>query len=133
MHNAGESEKAIPMLRIDEAARTTGVSVHTLRYYESEGILPPVGRDGSGHRRYSEHDLGWITFVQMLKATGMGIADIRRFVAAERRGAAGRVVKLELLAEHRKRVRAQIVTLRVCTEKLDQKIAWYGSRDQGAS
>jgi DNA-binding transcriptional MerR regulator len=118
------------MHRIEAAARLTGVSTHTLRYYEAEGILPPVGRDASGHRRYSDHDLGWVQFVRMLKGTGMGIADIQAFVAAERSGDGGQDVKLRLLSEHRVRVTGQMRTLAACAEKLDQKIAYYGGKIQ---
>ncbi|GAA3507745.1 hypothetical protein FHR32_007255 [Streptosporangium album] len=47
---------------IAEAARRTGVSVHTLRYYERAGlVVTPVGRTVGGRRRYRQLDLDWIT------------------------------------------------------------------------
>jgi len=58
-------------LTISEAAERTGLTRHTLRYYERDGLMLGVGRAGSGHRRYSERDLGWIELITKLRATGM--------------------------------------------------------------
>ena len=43
--------------RIGDVARATGLSVRTLRYYESEGLVTPSGRLPSGHRVYSLDDV----------------------------------------------------------------------------
>ena len=67
-------------LTIAEAAERTGLSPHTLRYYERDGLLlSGVGRSASGHRRYTEEDLGWIEMLTRLRATGMPIRDVRRY------------------------------------------------------
>ena len=59
-------------LSIAEAARRTGVSVHTLRYYERAGlVVTAVGRTHGGRRRYQQEDLTWITVCTRLRATGM--------------------------------------------------------------
>ncbi|WP_309665519.1 MerR family transcriptional regulator [Tabrizicola sp.] len=116
------------MYTIDQAAAQSGLTAHTLRYYEKAGILPSVGRNGGGHRRYSESDLGWIRFVSLLKATGMPLADIRAFVAAEKRGEAGRRSKIAVLQSHRARMTAAMAELGAFLEKIDQKIAYYGDK-----
>ena len=54
-----------PQYTIEEAARRTGVSTHTLRYYERIGLLEPVGRAPSGHRRYTEVELGLVDFLNL--------------------------------------------------------------------
>jgi DNA-binding transcriptional MerR regulator len=65
---------------IAEAARRTGVSVHTLRYYERAGlVVTPVDRTASGQRRYQQLDLDWINVCTRLRATGMPIRTIRRY------------------------------------------------------
>jgi DNA-binding transcriptional MerR regulator len=53
-------------LTISDAARASGVSAHTLRYYERAGLLEPVDRAASGHRRYAEDDLARIQFLVKL-------------------------------------------------------------------
>ena len=74
------------MYTIEEAAQRTGVSTHTLRYYERIGLLAPVGRASSGHRRYSDDDLGAVGFLTLLRQTGMPIRDMQRFVELTRAG-----------------------------------------------
>lgn len=65
---------------VHEVARRTGLTAHTVRYYERSGLVPPVGRDGNGHRRYTEDDVEWLVFVSRLRASGMPISAVRRFV-----------------------------------------------------
>ena len=71
---------------IDQASAATGVTKHTLRYYEREGLLPAVGKAPSGHRRYSPGDLEWVRFLQLLRATGMPIREMKEFVALTHAG-----------------------------------------------
>lgn len=66
-------------LTIAEVAERTGLTRHTLRYYERDGLMLGVDRAGSGHRRYTEHDLCWIELITRLRATGMPIRDVRRY------------------------------------------------------
>ena len=67
-------------LTIAEAAQETGLTTHTLRYYERDGLmLASVDRSVSGHRRYSERDLTWIEMITRLRSTGMPIRDVRRY------------------------------------------------------
>ena len=72
---------------IAQAAQRCGLTTHTLRYYEREGLLlTSIGRATTGHRRYTEPDLEWITLITRLRATGMPIRDIRTYAALCRQG-----------------------------------------------
>src|SRR5687768_10049306 len=74
-------------MSISQAARATGVSAHTLRYYERAGLmLDPVDRAESSHRRYTEGDLGWITLLTRLRGTGMPIRRIAEYAELVRAG-----------------------------------------------
>jgi DNA-binding transcriptional MerR regulator len=73
-------------LTISDAARASGVSAHTLRYYERAGLLDPVDRAASGHRRYAEEDLARIQFLTKLRSTGMPIRQIREYAELMRGG-----------------------------------------------
>ena len=66
-------------LTISDAARASGVSAHTLRYYERAGLLDPIDRAAGGHRRYAEEDLVRIQFLSKLRSTGMPIRQIRAY------------------------------------------------------
>ena len=112
-------------LTISEAAERTGLTRHTLRYYERDGLMLGVGRDGSGHRRYSERDLGWIELITKLRATGMPIREVRRYAELVRAGDANEDERLALLRAHRERVLAQLDTMTSFLDAIDMKISYY--------
>ena len=126
-----ESMSVTTGLTIAEAARTSGVSAYTLRYYERAGLIGNVGRADSGHRRYREEDLAWIHVLQCLRATGMPIRDIRRYAELARSGEGTERERLALLQEHRAAVQAQLDEVRTHLEFIDRKITTYKDRLHG--
>ena len=112
-------------LTIAEAAERTGLTQHTLRYYERDGLMLGVGRAGSGHRRYSERDLGWVELITKLRATGMPIREVRRYAELVRAGDGNEDERLALLRAHRERVRAQLDAMAACLDAIDIKISYY--------
>ncbi|MBD9730510.1 MerR family transcriptional regulator [Streptomyces sp. H28] len=106
------------------AAGRTGVSLDTLRYYEREGLIGPIRRSPGGRREYTEDDIFWIGLVTCLRDAGLGIADLREFVAILRtdRSAQDRVA---FLREHRASTEQRVAALRRAMEVLDDKIAYY--------
>jgi DNA-binding transcriptional MerR regulator len=114
-----------PALSIADAARLSGVSAYTLRYYERAGLIDGVDRAGSGHRRYNDGDLAWIEVLQCLRKTGMPIASIRRYAELVRAGEGNEEERLALLEEHRGAVRAQLIEVRRHLEFIERKIATY--------
>lgn len=121
-------------LSIAQAAAETGLTTHTLRYYERDGLmLAPVDRATSGHRRYSEWDLVWIEMITRLRSTGMPIRDVRRYAALVRDGAGNEAERLALLKAHRERVEAQLVEVTAHLRAIDHKIGIYeGQVDQAS-
>jgi DNA-binding transcriptional MerR regulator len=115
-------------LTISDAATATGVSAHTLRYYERAGLLDPVDRAGSGHRRYAEEDLARIQFLTKLRSTGMPIRQIREYAELMRRGDDTHAARLALLERHRDAVRAQLAETERNLELIDYKIDYYRER-----
>ncbi|MCO6006561.1 MerR family transcriptional regulator [Actinoallomurus purpureus] len=113
-------------LTIAEAAERTGVSAHTLRYYERIGAFrEPPERDSSGHRRYTERDLSWITLLTRLRATGMPIATVLRYAELAREGNGTAADRKALLVAHRAQVAARIDELQEDLEIIDHKINVY--------
>jgi DNA-binding transcriptional MerR regulator len=111
-------------MTIQQLAAATGISKHTLRYYERVGLVPRVGRDpSSGHRRYREEHIGWLQFLRDLRSTGMPIRDVRAYVRLIERGDASWPRRRALLAAHRKRVAASIQMLKRHRDVLDKKLA----------
>jgi DNA-binding transcriptional MerR regulator len=112
-------------LTIAEAAERTGLSRHTLRYYERDGLMLDVGRAGSGHRRYSDRDLGWIELITKLRATGMPIREVRRYAELVRAGDGNEDERLTLLRAHREQVRAQLDAMTAHLGAIEEKIGYY--------
>src|SRR5580693_7600163 len=111
-------------LSISEAAARTGLSTHTLRYYERAGLmLGGVDRASSSHRRYTESDIGWVEFLTKLRSTAMPIARVREYVDLVRQGEDSTPARLELLLAHRESVIAQLDEMTRSLAAIDFKIA----------
>jgi DNA-binding transcriptional MerR regulator len=115
-------------LTISAAARASGVSAHTLRYYERAGLLDPVDRAAGGHRRYAEEDLARIQFLTKLRSTGMPIRQIRAYADLMRGGDETHEARLALLEDHREAVRTQLAETERNLELIDRKIDFYRER-----
>lgn len=112
-------------LTIQQMAKMTGLTVHTLRYYEKIGLLNGVERNEHGYRQYSEADLAWIQFLLRLRATGMPVSDMKLFSDLRSQGNATVANRRELLENHHKNVRAQIQQLKESLREVEEKIDYY--------
>lgn len=113
-------------LSISEVADLTGLTTHTLRYYEREGLmLVPVDRASSTHRRYTDGDVAWVQFLTRLRSTGMSISTVREYVELARQGDETSGQRRELLLRHRITVLAQLDEITRSLAAIDYKIALY--------
>ncbi|MGN8246170.1 MerR family transcriptional regulator [Cellulomonas soli] len=96
---------------IERTAEITGVSRHTLRYYERIGLLAPVPRDVNGHRRYTGADVGAVGFLTLLRDTGMPIQDMLEFVELTRAGDVTVPDRVRVLKAHRDSLVARLEDL----------------------
>jgi DNA-binding transcriptional MerR regulator len=114
---------------IAEAADLSGLTAHTLRYYERDGLmLDSVDRSSSGHRRYTDHDLGWIQMLTRLRSTGMPVREVKRYAALVRAGDGNEAERLALLVAHRQRVEAELAEATAHLRAIDHKIGLYESK-----
>ena len=84
-------------LSIQEVTEATGLSAHTLRYYERVGLIHPIEREENTRRRYSPDDVGWIDFLLKLRATGMSIKEMQCYAELQRQGEETLPERLEML------------------------------------
>jgi DNA-binding transcriptional MerR regulator len=115
-------------MTIAEAAGEAGVSVHTLRYYERAGLLTPIERNGSGHRRFTPEDVEWVVVCTKLRATGMPIRRIRQYAELVREGDGNETDRLALLEAHREDVLKRMAEIERNLELIDYKIGLYRDR-----
>ena len=112
-------------LTIQQTAEQTGVSIHTLRYYERIGLISPIERASNGHRRYSQKDVSEIVFLTRLRATGMPISDIKRYVDLKRQGSSTTVDRMALLEAHRDAVCKHLEEVSHYLTLIERKIEHY--------
>ncbi|UZJ31543.1 MerR family transcriptional regulator [Streptomyces endophytica] len=110
---------------ISEVAEHTGLSAHTLRWYERIGLMPHVDRTHTGQRRFSNRDLDWLSLVTKLRLTGMPVADMVRYAELVRLGESTFAEREQLLTAHREDVRQRIADLQSTLDVLDYKINIY--------
>jgi DNA-binding transcriptional MerR regulator len=110
-----------------QAAEKCGLTQYTLRWYERIGLLDRIGRTADGRRRFSDADLDWLILLSRLRATGMPVRDMLRYAELVRSGAREQE-RIDLLREHRERVRQALLEQQECLKLLDAKIGNYCSR-----
>lgn len=111
-------------MTIGELAERTGLTKHTLRYYERTGLVPRVGRQSTTrHRQYDEMHVNWVAFLRDLRCTGMPIREVRIYVKLLERGEASWPERRRMLAAHRDRVREAFGAFRRHLIMLDEKVA----------
>lgn len=112
-------------LTVSEVAERTGLSTHTLRWYERIGLLEQVGRDAAGHRRYTAGDVEWLLLLIRLRATGMSVRDMLRYAELVREGEHTEPERLALLEAHRDGVVAHIAELQGHLAVIEHKVRAY--------
>ncbi|QMV72138.1 MerR family transcriptional regulator [Comamonas piscis] len=122
-----------PPLSIEEAAQRTGLSAHTLRYYERIGLIAAVPRAAGGQRRYAAADLAWLAFLTRLRTTRMPIQKMRQFAQLRSAGDASVPARRQMLQTHLAEVQAEIAAMQQAAQALQAKIAHYQALEASAS
>lgn len=112
-------------LSIDEVSRRTGLTAHTLRYYERIGLIAPVTRAAGGQRRYAAADLDWIAFLLRLRETRMPVARMQEFATLRSQGDATAAQRRQMLETHLAEVQASIAEMQRAAGILADKITHY--------
>lgn len=112
-------------LTIQQVAEATGLSIHTLRYYERVGLIHPIGRAGNTHRRYTADDIGWIDFLNKLRSMGMSIQEMQHYSELQRQGDQTLSQRLEMLKMLRQNVETHIDELYEHLKVIRYKIDLY--------
>lgn len=115
-------------MSIGEVSEATGVSAHTLRYYEGEGLIPQVVRNDAGHRRYRSDHVRWIGLLERLRVSGMSIARMRGYVELAVGGDDTVAERKALLEKHEAEIRDRIAELEACRSIVRAKIDLYAGR-----
>jgi len=112
-------------LTIAKVAARSGFSVPTLRFYEQQGLIPPVPRDAVGNRLYGEREMSRVNTIRCLKAAGLTLPEMKRYFDLVEQGESTMPERRELLLQTRENLRRQHAEIQKCMLYLAQKISYY--------
>lgn len=116
-------------MNISEAAKQTGLTAVTLRYYEREGLIPPVTRKNGGVRNYSQEDITWIHYVKHMRQAGLSVEALADYVHLIKEGEGTEEARMNILLEERAQLEAKYEELGKTLQRLGGKIANYEERE----
>ncbi|MDR1133117.1 MAG: MerR family transcriptional regulator [Synergistaceae bacterium] len=114
-------------MTITEVSKRYELSIDTLRYYERVGLIPPVRRGKGGIRDYSDKDIEWVGFIKCMRIANIPIEVLIEYVNLFKEGEDTQENRKTLLKEQRDQLAERIANLQKILEKLDFKIANYGT------
>lgn len=114
-------------MNVSAFSKLTGLSPHTVRYYDKIGLFDDVHRRANGHRSFAEKDVLWLAFIQRLKDTGMPLSKILEYAQLRKRGSDTLHVRQKMLIDHASELKHKIASQQAHLEKLDEKVAIYQS------
>ncbi|AQM59681.1 MerR family transcriptional regulator [Clostridium baratii] len=112
-------------MNIKEASEKNDISADTLRYYERIGLIPPVHRNESGYRDYTEEDCKWIYFAKVMRSAGISVESLIEYVSLFQRGEETVSARKEILKGEREKLAEKIENMQEVLNKLDKKIDGY--------
>jgi len=113
------------LIGIGELSRKTGKSVHAIRWYETQGLVPGVIRNSAGRRHYHPDHVGWFDFIDRLQATGMSIARIADYAELVAGGRKTLNDRIDLLKEQEREVARRQSELETARALIRAKIGYY--------
>lgn len=115
-------------MMIAEVSQKYDITADTLRYYERIGLIPPVKRNASGIRDYTEEDCNWVRFIKCMRGAGLSIEVLVDYVTMFQQGNSTIKARKDLLIEQRSQLAEKIKEMQQTLERLDKKIDGYEER-----
>ena len=114
-----------PKYTVKEVAQMMKISVHTVRYYDNEGLIPFVSRTQSNIRMFSEYDLSWIRTVHCLRATNLSINDIKKYIDLCLKGNKTIPQRAKIIFDQEKNLKEHLKQLQEQMKVLQMKKKYY--------
>ncbi len=117
-------------LEISEVSKLTKLKPHTLRYYESIGLIKDIKRNLVGKRIYSEKDLKWLEVINRLRATGMNINKMKEYARLRLMGDQTITERKNIMKEHLLLIEHEIETLLEARDYVVKKVEIYSEMEE---
>lgn len=112
-------------MNISAVAEKYNLTASTIRYYERIGLIPEVSRDSGGIRTFDQNDLKWIDFISCMKAAGLPLDVLKRYMELVREGDKTLEERKNILIRERTELNKRVVEMEAVINKLDHKINDY--------
>ncbi|MBG9472151.1 MerR family transcriptional regulator [Priestia megaterium] len=116
--------------RIKEAAAKVGLPTHTIRYYEQEGLLPLVKRDGNGDRIFDEKDLEWLELIVCSRKTDIALSELRKVVELTQEGEYTFSLRKRIYEKHKEKIMEKQRELDKAFREIENKIKYYDNLEK---
>ncbi|CAM4246636.1 MerR family transcriptional regulator [Streptococcus penaeicida] len=115
-------------MNIKKVSELTGVSADTIRYYERIGLIPPVSRNDSGIRNFSEHDVNVLEFVRFFRGAGVSVESLIEYIGLVEQGDKTIEARLAILQDEKEGLQGRIDKLQMALDRLNHKIDNYRNK-----
>lgn len=113
------------MYTVKQVSEITGISAHTIRFYDNEGLFPFVSRDKNNIRLFSEDNLDWINLVHCLRDTGMPLADIKQYIELSNQGNSTAEERYHIILKQKEKAEQEIIKMQERVALLKKKTDYY--------
>lgn len=120
------------MFTVKEVSELMGISAHSLRFYDKEGLLPTLSRTESKRRVFSYEDLEWVYNIQCWRATGMPLAEIKRYIELLREGEQTIEERFQIILKQQEKAVEEVKAAQERVKILEYKVNWYKALMSGA-
>ncbi|GAA5394686.1 MerR family transcriptional regulator [Streptococcus uberis] len=115
-------------MNIRKVSELTGVSADTIRYYERIGLIPPVTRNQSGVRNFSDRDISVLEFVRYFRGAGVSVESLIDYIGLVEQGDSTIGARLAILQEEREKLEERVSKLQAALDRLNHKIDNYQNK-----
>ncbi|MCC5895390.1 MerR family transcriptional regulator [Alkalibacterium olivapovliticus] len=112
-------------MNISAVAKEMSISPSTIRYYESINLLPPITRNESGVRTFSEEDLKWVDFIACMRSAGLPLEILKRYADLVRSGDETLEERKQILIEEKEQLKKKKEEIEQVINRLNYKIEDY--------
>lgn len=121
----GKVEGWSRFMTISEVSTKYNLTSDTIRYYERIGLIPPVHRNSSGNRDFTEEDCKWVEFIKCMRNAGLSIESLIDYVRMFQEGSSTIKARKNLLIDQRELLAERINSMKETLKRLDSKIDGY--------
>ncbi|GAA0838663.1 transcriptional regulator [Bifidobacterium pullorum subsp. gallinarum] len=114
------------MYTMKETCALVGMSYETLKFYCRSGLVPNLRRDERNRRIFDDRNIAWINSLNCLRACGMGIDEMRKYMELCLEGETTVPERQRILAEKRRILMQRMEEIQHSIDYIDAKQTFYG-------